>query len=141
MAWVRLDDQFHGHPKVLQAGLTAAGLYARALSYCGSYLTDGYVPDGWVAAAIAGERRDTPQRLETAGLWERAEDGRGWRIPDFLEFNPSSEDVKLDRAAGKVRAQKSRERQALRKLGCICEDPIEPRKWHPNCPAPHVRRT
>lgn len=141
MTWVKLDDKWHGHPKVLAAGLAASGLYARALSYCGDYLTDGYVPDGWVAAAIVGERRDTPARLEEVGLWERAADGRGWLIPDFLEYNPSSRDVRLERELGKVRAQKSRDRLALKKLGCLCADPLDPRERHPNCPAPHVART
>lgn len=139
MPWVRIDDDFHGHPKVLAAGLAGAGLYTRALSYCGKYLTDGYVPDTWVAAAIAGERRDTPRRVEAAGLWQRAPDGRGWLIPDFLEFNPSAKDVKLDRDLGRVRAQRSRDRTALKRLGCMCSDPLDPAERHPNCPAPHMK--
>ena len=48
MSWVKFDDQFNNHPKVLAAGPLAQLLYMKAIVYCGQYLTDGFIP----AAAV-----------------------------------------------------------------------------------------
>jgi hypothetical protein len=109
MTWVKLDDGFHGHPKVLAAGLAASGLFARALSYCGAYLTDGRVPSAWVAAQLLDESDDLAQRLVDVGLWRR--DGTAYVIPDFTDLNPSKVQVEQQRAEGAERARKSRERR------------------------------
>ena len=44
MSWIKIDDQFADHPKVLQAGPLASWLYVCGLTYSGRYLTDGWVP-------------------------------------------------------------------------------------------------
>lgn len=41
MPWTKLDDGFWMHPKILLAGNEAVGIFARCISYCGAYLTDG----------------------------------------------------------------------------------------------------
>jgi len=101
MPFTRLDDNFHSHPKVVRAGLDGAGLYARSLSYCGDYLTDGFVPSEWVEGVCGSRSRALPQRLVEAGLWELVEGG--YQIPDYLEFNDAREDVlrwRAERSAG-----------------------------------------
>lgn len=90
MSYTLVDDGFHSNPKVLAAGLDGAGLYARALSYCGAYLTDGFVPTEWVRQATGG-RRTPALKCATAGLWRPVEGG--YMIPDYLEFNPSRAEV------------------------------------------------
>lgn len=94
MSWVYLDDKFHSNPKVIAMGNAAAGLYARALSYCGDHLTDGYIPEGW--AKTAGTRAQR-ERLLSLGAWVTV-DG-GYQIPDYLTLNPSKEKVEAKRAA------------------------------------------
>ena len=44
MAWVKIDDQFADHPKVMQAGPLAAWLYVCGLCYCGRCLTNRLIP-------------------------------------------------------------------------------------------------
>lgn len=96
MTWVKLDDSFHSHPKPRMAwGLSPAsiGLHAFALSYAGNYETNGAVPAWFVESVIpdAAERQSALDALVTSGLWQRV--GEGFEIHDFLEFNPSKEQL------------------------------------------------
>jgi len=93
MAWVRLEDKFHLNPKVVAAGNAGAGLYVRLLSYCADQLTDGFIPDS--VSKIFGKKSEI-STLISHKLCVRV-DG-GLRIPDYLEFNPSREDVLADQA-------------------------------------------
>lgn len=95
MPFVFLDDAFHSNPKVLSVGLDGAGLYARALSYCGHYLTDGFVPRGW-AREVVGRKQKLLRALTEAGLWREVENG--YCIPDYLDFNPPRELVEAQRS-------------------------------------------
>jgi hypothetical protein len=93
MGWVALDDGFFANPKILAAGHAAAGLYAMGLSYCGKYLTDGFIPRAWL---IGTPKKLAAQLVET-GLWEEV-DG-GYFFPDYEEYNPSREKVEERRQA------------------------------------------
>lgn len=109
MTWVRLDDQLHAHPKVRRAWRAcpaSVGLHALALSYCGAYLTDGDVPDDFVADQLPDEAAAAAatSALEAAGLWER--NGDGWRVHDYLDLNPSRADVERERAAKRKAGKK-----------------------------------
>lgn len=90
MAWVKLSDDFWMHPKVVCVGDSAAGLYARLLSYCGCYLTDGLIP-GPMAEMIVGKNRRGLEDLMQAELVARLDSG-GLLIRDFLEYNRSKAD-------------------------------------------------
>lgn len=103
MPWAKLDDVFHNHPKVLKAGNEAIGMHARALSYCACYLTDGFVPDEFVK-----RRHRLARRLCVAGLWARVEGG--YKIHDYLDFNPSAEKVRAQRELDQVRKDSRRNR-------------------------------
>jgi hypothetical protein len=89
VTWTRLDDGFWSNPKIVAAGNEAAGVYARALAYCGNHLTEGHVPDQ-VMQFIAGKRKPINQLVDV-GLVER--NGTGYLIPDFLEFNPTKDEA------------------------------------------------
>ena len=97
MPHAALDLHFHSHPKVLEAGNAAVGLYARALSYCADNLTDGFVPKRW--ANMAG----TPalcKKLESVELWVKVEGG--YQVPGYLKHN-------LSRAGIEARSERGRE--------------------------------
>ncbi|KKK81567.1 hypothetical protein LCGC14_2812180, partial [marine sediment metagenome] len=49
MTWVRLDDNFPGHRKVLAAGPEAAWLHIEGLCYCAHQQTDGAIPGAALA--------------------------------------------------------------------------------------------
>jgi hypothetical protein len=104
MPWFRLEDSFHLHPKVRKAGNAATGLWVRCGTYSSQYLTDGHVP-----AEVAhdyGRTREI-EALLAARLW--VENGDGFLMPDYLEYNPSAEQVRADRVAARERQQRARE--------------------------------
>jgi hypothetical protein len=97
MSWVRLDDNFPEHPKIARAGGDAAWLHVCALAYCSRNLTDGLVPNA-VLKKLSDRRNPIrlAAQLVDAGLWEREE--AGWRVHDYLKFQPSRADVETERA-------------------------------------------
>lgn len=91
MPWVRLDDQFPDHPKVVQAGPMAAWLYVCGLAYCARHLTDGFIPAPQVPRLVVGAAPGKlVARLLHAGLWEEV--AGGFNVHDFLNYNPSREE-------------------------------------------------
>jgi hypothetical protein len=99
VSWAKLDDQFHAHRKAKRAWKghpRALGLHLLAISYCAGHLTDGFVDDEFVEEKIPAqrERSAVTDALVDAGLWAR--EGEGWQINDWLDFNPSRDEV-LDR--------------------------------------------
>jgi hypothetical protein len=115
VSWARIDDRLHSHPKVLEAGPEAMGLFLLALSWCADYLTDGFVPEIQVKRLlfVCDDPLAIADRLVSAGLWERA-DG-GYQIHDYLEYNPSAEQVKAERAANAKRQAEWRDRKRQRR--------------------------
>ena len=114
MSWVRLDDGFALHPKVAAAGPLGMAMHVAAICYCNQYLTDGFVPDQivpallnlkglamhcWDNESFGGGQDAEPalivEDLLAAGLWEKAE--TGYRIHDYLEYQPSKADVIAER--------------------------------------------
>lgn len=120
MAWVKLDDHFAEHPKIATAGPLAGWLHVCALCYCNRHLTDGFIP-----ARVLGTLTDftgitdeangeaKPKQLASVlldvGLWEEA-DG-GYQIHDYLEYNPSRDEVLATREkraeAGRIGGKRS----------------------------------
>jgi len=101
MAWVKLDDRFPQHPKILQVSCEAFRLYVTGLCYASLYQTDGKL----LAAAIGSlaETFHNPGLDEThppdwiaelvrVGLWDEGESGGKWYvIHDYLDYNLSKE--------------------------------------------------
>lgn len=107
MSWVRLDDQFAHHPKVLKAGPTASFLWISCIAYCQKFLTDGHIP-GRAITTICDVPNPKKQAdvLVRVGLLERSDDG--YQVHDYLHFNESSESVKHRREADRQRKQSDR---------------------------------
>jgi len=95
---IRLAPGFHSHPKVIEAGDAAIGLYCRALSYCWDHNTDGRIPHSFLKNKLK-----TAERLVLFQLFDR--DDQGYSIHDYLERNYSREQRRLygeSRRAGGV---------------------------------------
>lgn len=119
MPWFRLDDSFDTHPKVLMAGNEAIGLYIRCGTYAARNLTDGFVGQEIVLLYGSDSLAATLVRVR---LWHRA--ARGWTIHDFLDYNPSRDEVLSKRkirseagrtgglASGKVRSKPEAKRSS-----------------------------
>ena len=114
MPWFKVDDKLWSHPKALHLTSTALGVWLRAGSYCADHLTDGHI-EARTLHVICPEPRPTLMRavweLIDAGLWEEA--GEGWRFHDWCDHQPTRREVEADRAAGRERQRRSRERRGL----------------------------
>lgn len=119
MAWFKVDDGFHSHPKAVASTDAAVGLWTLSGSYSSDYNLLGFVPDSRVNTA---SRRKSAAILVAVGLWHRAEvdcdcrvtdrrDG-GWYFHDWTDCQPSAEDVE---AAIEWRRRKDRDRQRRRR--------------------------
>lgn len=104
MPWFKVDDGFHGHPKVVEVGLEAVGLWTLAGSWCAKYLTDGFVPDKTVTRL--GGTHDQAKELVVADLWS-GETG-GYQFKDWEDYQPLKADVEAERAAAQERMRKVR---------------------------------
>lgn len=113
MAWVRFDDGFFRHPKVVTAGRDARDLFMASVFYANSNLTDGFVPEGAVPliAPEAGLKSfaKAVRALLANGLWEPA-DG-GYQIHDYLEYQASAEKVTALREQNAKRQEEYRSRK------------------------------
>jgi hypothetical protein len=116
VTWVKIDDGQSSHPKMVRCDLAAKGLWLDCLTWSAHELTDGFIPAGLPKQRGARGNRLTGQ-LVAAGLWEIVPGG--WQIHDYLEYNPSREQVEEKRAAlhearskaGTVGGQRSAERR------------------------------
>lgn len=102
MAWVRIDDRFDEHPKIAALEAAAVQAFIFGLCYCNRNLTDGFIP----RAIGARFQRRAVKALEAGGLWERTD--TGWRLHDYLEYQPSRQEVERERARGAERQARHR---------------------------------
>lgn len=110
MPWVKLDDRFPSHRKIALLSDRAFRLHISAICWCSENLTDGRIGDRELAlvAKIRGVKA-TAQQLADAGVWDRTEDG--WEIHDYLDYNPSREQVIAERKKNAERQEKFRRRK------------------------------
>ncbi|MEU3851770.1 hypothetical protein [Streptomyces sp. NPDC029554] len=110
MPWVKLDDRFPSHRKVALLTDRAFRLHVSAICWCSENLTDGRITDRELplVAKVRGVKA-TAQQLQKAGLWDRI-DG-GWEIHDYLDFNPSREQVLAERKKNAERQERFRRRK------------------------------
>lgn len=141
MPWVKLDDAILDNKKIAAVGPMGFALHVAGIVYCGRNLTDGFVPYGVATRLLSNEWVDGDEKVWTVGastgmfgidgaeltehiiervvrtgLWERVPGG--YLIHDYLEYNPSREQVEAEReavreqrsAAGKASAAVRRER-------------------------------
>lgn len=118
-----MDDGYASHPKVIALGEWepfGVSLNDAALCWSSRHSTDGLVPDAVVPTLRSWSRGallkrnvralDVAEQLVAVGLWERV-DG-GYRIHDYLDYNPSREKVERIRAANRKRQTAWRGRQS-----------------------------
>lgn len=113
MTWVKLDDQFAGHPKIEEAGPAAAWMFVAGLCHCSTYLTDGKITKA-ASKRLGNVRKPDEQarRLVNAGLW--LDCGDHYLVHDYLDYQPSKAKVLAERDAATERKRKSREAKEAR---------------------------
>lgn len=117
MAWVKIDDGWLNHHKVLTAratgGWAALGVWAGALTWVNQQRTDGFLPKSWVALNGADAEIAV---LVDAGLLVEDAARDGWQFHDYADYQPTRAEIEAKSeqraAAGKRGGSKS---QANRK--------------------------
>jgi hypothetical protein len=105
VGWVKLDDGFPMHPKVVQLSFEARWAFIESLCYAARYQTDGVIPD---AVAANGSVR---AELLASGLWERLENSVS--VHDYLDWNLSRRQARaLSKARSKAGAKGGAKAQA-----------------------------
>lgn len=118
MGWIRIDDLFATHEKVTNAGPVAQPLHMAGLCYASKHLSDGFVPKSAVPTLVNYEEIDeyfggkayqyAIKKLIDEGLWVYDEERRGYWIHDYLDYNPSSEEVEAKRETDRRRKRMTR---------------------------------
>lgn len=110
MAWVRLDDQFPDNKKVVPLTDAAFRLHVSAMCWSMQQLTDGIIPKTIVKKLAwfhDGESNALLTELLTAELWHDI--GVSYEIHDYLEYNPSAEEIKRKRKLNAKRQARHRD--------------------------------
>lgn len=97
--WLRMDDGFMDHPKIIGLSDRAFRRHVLGMLYSARHLTDGHVPTQWSNDRAIRE-------LVDAGLW-KPEHG-GYAIHDWAEWNPTAESVHLRRQTERERKRRQR---------------------------------
>lgn len=105
MTWIKIDDKLTSHPKWVGLTLEAKSLWFHASVWCGAHNNDGALPADVMpliafTASVPGHLvDDATTRLVKSTLWARRSkaNGGGFEITDWLEYQPSKQQVK-DRA-------------------------------------------
>lgn len=106
MTWIRLDDDFPDHPKVITLSDQAFRTYITTLCYSARYLTDGAL------ARPVAERLGavlSASELVQAGLWWERD--YGWEIASYAEYQSTKEQVEAARQANRERVSRYRNKK------------------------------
>lgn len=121
--WFQQEQNYVSHPKFVQISDGSFRYWHEIKCWVESNLTDGIVP----VSVAKGFRSYKPKRLTqliaaphgfTHGLLDVI-DGVGYKMHDYLYFNPSREEVLARRKSDSERRRRNRERLAQEKLTCL----------------------
>lgn len=105
MSWIKLDDKWMRHPKIIAAGRDARDIWLASITWCSEYLTDGYLPANLVpslamtADVDVANCQNFAKTLVEVGLWDATENG--YQVHDYLDYNPSKNQALATREARK----------------------------------------
>ena len=106
MTWVKIDDSFPDHPKVIGLSDKAFRVHIEGLCYCGRFLTDGFIPTTVATKFVSSDLAIIDELCE-AGLW--IDLPNGYEIHDYLEHQSSKSDVTEKKETAKEKAKRYRE--------------------------------
>lgn len=107
MTWTKLPAEFLNHVQLLELPRGTRLLHVEALVWCNAAGTDGRIPVAMISRFTdEPDPRAAAGQLVEAGLWSM--EAVGWRITDFLEMQPSADDVKRRAALNAERSKRWR---------------------------------
>lgn len=118
MTWFKVDDSSAFNAKVMAAGNEAWGAFCRVGAWCAQQLTDGRFSRA-IAVTIAPMR--VWDRLQDVGLVDPLENGE-MAMHDYLQRNPSKEQVLREREITKARVNALRNGRRNGSTPAACND-------------------
>ena len=109
MSWFNVDDMLAFHPKVLDAGNAALGLWVRAGAWSKGANTGGEIPTAIIRTL--GTQRQAAQ-LVAVGLWEKT--AAGYQFHQWDDWQDSKEKVAESRALHRARQRRYLQARAAR---------------------------
>jgi hypothetical protein len=111
-AYVPLDINYLRDRDIRRAGPDAELLYIRALTYCKSTFSDGFIPE-YDLQLVAVDLKAVQKRVDKlveVGLWSRVDDG--WMVRGWSLWNETSGETAAKKARAAERQARKRERDA-----------------------------
>lgn len=105
MTWIKIDDSFPDHPKIIGLSAEAFRTHIRGLCYSGRFLTDGLIPASAVGSIGS---LDSIIELVDSCLWVCSELEGAYLIHDYLEHQTSKFEVEEKREAVRKRVARYR---------------------------------
>ena len=105
MTWIKIDDSFPDHPKIIGLSAEAFRTHIRGLCYSGRFLTDGLVP---ASAVDSIGNPESIAELVDSCLWIRSQIEGGYWIHDYLDHQTSKSEVEEKREAVRQRVARYR---------------------------------
>jgi hypothetical protein len=138
VTWLKIDDGFVENEKVDGVNDRSFRLHVAALCYCARNLTDGYLSAKGVkvvCAVVAGSKRHV-LALVAAGLWVPLEELGTYEIKNFLDYNPTADEVKEERRKARERMKALRTRRSEERAGERASERSPERSGTPSRPVP-----
>jgi hypothetical protein len=109
--WVRFEDTFDQHPKVVGLDDATYRMWTRAIAYCSRNLTDAFLSRAAAKELRPSDWARCAGKLIKAGLFELAADG--YRLHDYHDYQPRRSKVlsirkaraEAGRSGGQARAE------------------------------------
>lgn len=137
--WIKLDDQWMDHPKVIAAGRDARDMWLASITYCAKHLTNGYfhanlLPTLAIMAGVdVANCQDFARRLLDVCLWDATDDG--YMVHDFLDYNPTKDQALATREARKEAGRRGGVAKASKMLAKPLAKPLA-KSWQKSAPSP-----
>jgi len=106
MPWCAIDDAFYSDPRVIEAGLGAAGLYSCASSDCARWLTDGLVPRRALGRMLDDGDAGPLDACLRVGLLVFRDNDDAYEVAGDLDSNQSRTKVEERKRRAKAAADK-----------------------------------
>jgi hypothetical protein len=127
MTWLRIEPGILEHPRFAGISDRALRLWLEAVTYCARNLSDGCVPN---ARAMLPQckrklRLDPVAELEQRGIVSMRKNG-SMMVHDYLDYNPSKQQVLAERAKRNERVQRWRDRHGNAVGNAVTPDSVTP---------------
>lgn len=124
--YARVMGTFWRHPRTCGLTLQARGLWVSMLSWCADQLSDGMVPDAALMLIAGGAPpRKQLDELAEAGLLERDDGARSWRLREWADHNITREKYEKEKERARNGMAKSRD---VTRNNDVTAEPVTPNK-------------